>query len=124
MTKWTSGRQEVAAVKVQLLLEVISDMRNLADGLEELAQAIADGGNQPKTPAPRAKLKEQTKPAVTHEMLRELAVEITKSGKRSEVKDLITSYGVKNITAIAEADLENFYADLLTIKEANSDATD
>lgn len=111
-------------MKVQLLLEVISDMRNLADGLEALAQAIADGGNQPKTPAPKAKPMEQHKPAVTHEMLRELAVEITKSGKRSEVKDLITSYGVKNITAIAEADLESFYADLLTIKEANSDAAD
>ena len=111
-------------MKVQLLLEVISDMRNLADGLEALAQAIADGGNQPKIPAPKAKPMEQQKPAVTHEMLRELAVEITKSGKRSEVKDLITSYGVKNITAIAEADLESFYADLLTIKEANSDATD
>ena len=111
-------------MKVQLLLEVISDMRNLADGLEALAQAMGDGSSKPKPPVPKPAQKEEAKPAVTHEMLRELAVEITKSGKRSEVKDLITSYGVKNITAIAEADLESFYADLLTIKEANSDAAD
>jgi len=108
-------------VKMKLLLDVIQDMRNLADGLEALAQGMADGGNRPK-PTPPAK--EQPKPAVTHEMARSLAVELSKSGKREEVKQLISSYGVKNITAVAEDDLESFYVDLLSMKEGDDNAAD
>lgn len=109
-------------MKVQLLLDVISDMRSLADGLEALAQAMADGGNRTKVSAPKPQPKD-VPPAVTHEMARSLAVELSKSGKREAVKECITSYGVKNITAIADTDLESFYADLLGVKEANGDAT-
>ena len=98
-------------MKIQLLREVISDMRNLADGLEALAQAMADGDNQPKTAKPVAAPPEP-KPTVTHEMVRELAIQLSRGGKREEVKQLIGKYGVNNITAIADADLESFYADL------------
>ena len=98
-------------MKIQLLLEVISDMRNLADGLDALAQAMADGDNQPKAAKPAAP-PQKPKSAVTHEMVRELAVQLSRSGKREKVKQLIGKYGVKNITAIADAELESFYADL------------
>ena len=98
-------------MKIQLLLEVISDMRNLADGLDALAQAMADGDNQPKAVRSAAPPQEP-KPEVTHEMVRELAVQLSRSGKREEVKQLIGKYGVKNITAIADDELESFYAEL------------
>ena len=68
-------------MKIQLLLEVISDMRNLADGLDALAQAMADGDNQPKA-ARSAAPPQKPKPTVTHEMVRELAVQLSRSGKR------------------------------------------
>ncbi len=51
-------------------------------------------------------------PSVTHEQLRELAVKLSREGKREEIKQLIEKYGVKNITAVADADLDAFYADL------------
>lgn len=104
-------------MKVQLLLDVINDMRSLADGLEAMAQAMADGDNQPKRTTAKPKPKEEA-PAVTHETVRSLAVELSKTGKRDEVKALIEQYGVKNITAIAEGDLDSFYAYLLSVKEA------
>lgn len=92
--------------KIKLLLDVVNDIRSLADGLEAIANAMADGDNHPKMQAP------QTKPKVTHEMLRELAVKISRAGKREDVKQLIGKYGVKNITAVAETDIDAFYADL------------
>ena len=97
--------------KIKLLLDVIGDMRSLADSIEAVAKAMADGDNQPKA-ARSAAPPQEPKPAVTHEMVRELAVQLSRSGKREEVKQLIGKYGVKNITAIADAELESFYADL------------
>ena len=49
---------------------------------------------------------------MTHEQLRELAVKLSREGKREEIKQLIEKYGVKNITAVAVSDLDAFYADL------------
>ena len=41
-----------------------------------------------------------------------LRVKLSRNGKREEIKQLIEKYGVKNITAVAESDLDSFYADL------------
>ena len=38
--------------------------------------------------------------------------DLSRNGKREEIKQLIEKYGVKNITAVAESDLDSFYADL------------
>ena len=88
--------------RTKLLLDVVSDMRSLADSLETIANAVAG----------ISKEKQADKPSVTHEMLRELAVKLSRNGKREEIKQLIEKYGVKNITAVAESDLDSFYADL------------
>ncbi len=97
--------------RTKLLLDLVESVRSTADCLDALAQAMADGGNQPKAARSTAPPQEQ-KPAVTHEMVRELAVQLSRSGKREEVKQLIGKYGVKNITAIADDELESFYAEL------------
>ena len=97
--------------KIKMLLDVVESMRSLADSVEVLAQGIADGQNRPKVEtAPK-----KDKPAVTHEMLRELAVKLSRGGRKDDVKALLDNYGVKNITAVAETDLESFYADLLSL---------
>ena len=62
-------------------------------------------------------------PSVTHEQLRELAVKLSREGKREKVKSLIEKYGVKNITAVAVSDLDAFYADLQQMGGV-SDASD
>lgn len=101
--------------KIKMLLDVVEDMRSLADSIEVLANGMASG-NIPK------QLKEAPKPEITHEMLRELAIEITRNGKREDVKSLISHYGVKNITAVSDSDLEGFYADLLLLKDGDNNA--
>ena len=97
--------------RTKLLLDLVESVRSTADCLDALAQAMADGDNQPKAAKPAAP-PQKPKSAVTHEMVRELAVQLSRSGKREKVKQLIGKYGVKNITAIADAELESFYADL------------
>lgn len=91
--------------RTKLLLDVVSDMRSLADSLETMANAVVGNDGVSKE-------KQTDKPSVTHEMLRELAVKLSRNGKREEIKQLIEKYGVKNITAVAESDLDSFYADL------------
>ena len=97
--------------KIKMMLDVVESMRSLADSIEVLAQCIADGQSRTKTetkPKP-------DKPVVTHEMLRELAVKLSRGGRKDDVKALLDNYGVKNITAVAETDLESFYTDLLSL---------
>lgn len=104
--------------RMKLLLDVITDMRTLADSLEVLADAMADGDVQKKETvvAKSAKktvaVKASEQPAVTHEMVRELAVKISRGGRREEIKQMLEEYGVKNVTAIKEDDLDTFYAEL------------
>ena len=99
--------------KIKMLLDVVECMRSLADSIEVLAQGIADGQNRTKAETNPASKKD--KPAVTHEMLREIAVKLSRGGRKDDVKTLLESYGVKNITAVAENDLESFYTDLLSL---------
>ena len=109
--------------KIKLLLDVVNDMRSLADSLQSVADAMADGDAAKKElPASKSTEKEQSKskavkmedeqPAVTHEILRELAVKLSRSGRREEIKALLDKYGVKNITAVQDDDLEEFYTEL------------
>lgn len=95
--------------KIKLLLDVVNDMRSLADSLQALANTIADGDVQKKElPTPQ----EPKLPSATHETVRELAVKLSRCGKREEIKHLLDEYGVKNVTAIKEDDLDTFYAEL------------
>ena len=48
--------------KIQLLLDVVNDMRSLADSLQSVANAMADGDVQKKElPASKSTEKEQSK---------------------------------------------------------------
>ena len=107
--------------RIKLLLDVVNGMRSLADSLEIMANAMADGDSIPKEKVSAQKAADT--PYVTHEQLRELAVKLSREGKREEVKSLIEKYGVKNITAVAVSDLDAFYADLQQMGGV-SDASD
>lgn len=100
--------------KIKLLHDVINDMRSLADSLESLASAMFNVDNN-INPTPTVKVEQ--KPAVTHEQVRELAVKLSKTGKRDDVKALLNKYGTTNITSIKPEQLENFYDELKAMEE-------
>lgn len=60
--------------RIKLLLDVVNGMRSLADSLEIMANAMADGDSIPKEKV--SAQKGADKPSVTHEQLRELAVKL------------------------------------------------
>lgn len=105
--------------RMKLLLDVVNDMRSLADSIETLANATADGDVQKKEQPTQQKEnipQNPKQPAVTHEMIRELAVKLSRCGKREEIKHLLDKYGVKNVTAVKEDDLDTFYAELAAME--------
>lgn len=117
--------------KIKLLFDVVNDLRSLSDSIECLAQAMADGDNDPKDERQENNAKAETTvseqkktPSVTHEMLRNTAVTLSQNGKRADVKKLLETYGVTNISAVADEDLEAFYADLKSMEEVSEDAAD
>ncbi len=112
--------------RIKLLLDVVNDMRSLADSIEALADATADGDvqkkEQPKQQKKTTVPKEPEQSIVTHEMIRALAVKLSRDGKREEIKQMLEKYGVKNVTAIKEDDLDTFYAELSAM-EAGHDTS-
>lgn len=102
--------------KIKLLIDLVESIRSTADCLESIAKAMDGDDRSPE----ETKTTQQQEPAkvtaVTHEKIRELAVKLSRKGKREEIKRLIEQYGVKNVTAIADDDLESFYSELAAME--------
>ena len=118
--------------KVKLLLDVIGDLRSLADSLQAVADAVADNGaaeaeltttKEPekagKTGKPAAKntAKKDTKAAkqepeekpLTLEEVRAVLAEKSRSGHTEEVRELLAKHGADKLSEIDPAE----YAALL-----------
>lgn len=79
--------------KIKLALEVVNDLRSLADSIEALAEGIERnkvGEKQIET----------TKKLPTLEEVRHRLALLSQSGKQPEVKALITKYGAKKLSDI------------------------
>lgn len=90
--------------KIKLALDVVSDLRSLADSIEALlgseegSKAQASMELEPKeTEQP---IKEE-KPPTLEEVRSKLAT-LSQSGKQAEVKKLITDFGAKKLSDIPE----------------------
>ncbi len=122
--------------KIKLLLDVVQDMRSLADSLQAVAEAVADSGaaeteltttKEPekagKTGKTAAKntVKKDTKAAkqepeeklLTLEEVRAVLAEKSRSGHTEEVRELLAKHGVDKLSEIDPAE----YAALLAEAE-------
>ena len=122
--------------KVKLLLDVIGDLRSLADSLQAVADAVADNGaadaeltatkepektgkngkagakNTAKKDAKAAKQEPEEKP-LTLEEVREVLAEKSRSGHTEEVRALLNKHGADKLSEIDPAE----YAALLAEAE-------
>ncbi len=101
--------------KTKLLLEVIQDMRTLADSLETLCDAVMS--NEPQTES--TKLEEEfetkdSKPTFTFEEVRAALAKKSKDGKSADVRALINRYGATKLSDIKPED----YSDVMQEAEA------
>ncbi len=122
--------------KVKLLLDVIGDMRSLADSLQAVADAVADSGaaeaemtttKEPekagktgKAAAKKDTAKKDAKPAakqeekpLTLEEVRAVLAEKSRAGHTAEVRELLAKHGADKLSEIDPAE----YAALLAEAE-------
>ena len=103
--------------RIKLLLDVVSDLRSLADSLQAVADAVAQGGQeQPdqtteKKPAQKpekknvAKQVEKAEPKpLTLEQVRAALAEKSRAGHTSEVKALLIKHGADKLSDIDPAE--------------------
>ena len=122
--------------KVKLLLDVIGDLRSLADSLQAVADAVADNGaaeaelttkkepekagkggkvaakNTAKKDTKAAKQEPEEKP-LTLEEVRAVLAEKSRSGHTEEVRELLNKHGADKLSEIDPAE----YAALLAEAE-------
>jgi len=96
--------------KIKLLLDVVSDMRSLADSIQAFADAMA--GNEPVEITEPVKNEKTTKPKkkeITLEEVRAKLAEKSQAGFTTEVRKIIEKYGGTKLSEIAP----EHYADVL-----------
>ena len=103
--------------KIKLLLDVVSDLRSLADSLQAVADAVAQGGQeQPdqtteerpaqepeKKTAAKKEEKAEPKP-LTLEQVRAALAEKSRAGHTAEVKALLIKHGADKLSDIDPAE--------------------
>ena len=82
--------------KIKMALNVVEDLRNLANSIEILAQ-VAERSNKQELAKPQ-----EEKINIPFEDLRAVLAALTREGKQKEVKELITSYGANKLSDIPE----------------------
>ena len=80
--------------KIKLLLDVVEDMRSLADSLQSLADAMTQGE------APKAAPSPPKEPAVTLEQVRAVLAEKSHDGKTEAVRELLQKYGAPKLSSV------------------------
>lgn len=102
--------------RVKLLLDVVEDMRSLADSLQTMANTIAgdDATADSQVPAAAA----PTAKSVTLEQVRAVLAEKSHAGFTEQVRGLLQKYGAQKLSAIDPGR----YADLLRDAEGLTDA--
>lgn len=105
--------------KIKLLLNVVSDLRSLADSLQAVAEAIA--GNEPaeaaqtETPA-KVKEVESAEKLVTLEQVRAALAEKSQQGFTAEVRSLLEKYGAPKLSQIDQVNYAALLADAEALK--------
>lgn len=88
--------------KIKLLLDVVSDMRSLADSIQAVADAMAS--NEPVETAEPVKNEKNPKPKkkeITLEEVRAKLAEKSQAGFTAEVRKIIEKFGGTKLSEIA-----------------------
>lgn len=89
--------------KMKLALDVVQDLRSLANSIETLAESVTEQHDTDVEEVIKpAAQKEEPAPKITFEEVRAVLAELTRSGKQQEVKELITRYGAKKLSDVPE----------------------
>ena len=103
--------------KVKLLLDVVSDLRSLADSVQAVADAIASNGpnegTKPEQPKPEKQSEEKQ---LTLEEVRAVLAEKSHDGFTAEVRALLEKYGASKLSQIDPSKYAALLADAEGLK--------
>lgn len=103
--------------KIKLLLDVVTDLRSLADSVQALAETIMENEpaetHQSEIPAPE---KEPKVKKVTLEEVRAVLAEKSHEGFTAEVRALLLKYGASKLSEIDPAKYAALLADAEGLK--------
>ena len=103
--------------RVKLLLDVVSDLRALADSVQAVADAIASNGpdeiTKPEQPKPEKQPKEKQ---LTLEEVRAVLAEKSHDGFTAEVRALLEKYGASKLSQIDPSKYAALLADAEGLK--------
>ena len=104
--------------RVQLLYDLVRDLRTVADDMQAIADALTQNDDIPALPEQPALPQtaaddpepdnEPTAP-ITKEQVRDILKQLSRSGYRDAVQNIILSYGVATFSELPESE----YADIL-----------
>ncbi|AGX41926.1 hypothetical protein CLSA_c09140 [Clostridium saccharobutylicum DSM 13864] len=106
---WKSvNLKEVKAVsKIKLLLDVVSDMRSLADSIQAICDAMVEGEStdieKQSEPTKEAEVKKTVKPKIKEvklEDVRAVLAEKSQAGMTAGVREIIQRYGATKLSEI------------------------
>jgi hypothetical protein len=105
--------------KVDLLLDVINDLKKLAGSLQTLAETfdtnVSSGGAQAETPAQVAETKHAEK-RITLEQIRAVLAEKSHDGFTAEIRGLLEKYGADKLSKIDPVNYAALLADAEELK--------
>ena len=110
--------------RVQLLYDLVEDLRTVADDVQAIADALTQNYDvtalpeQTKLPQPTADDPEPEDAPITKEQVRDVLKRLSRAGYRDAVQNLILSYGVGTFSELPESE----YADILKQAEAIANA--
>lgn len=103
--------------KIKLLLDVVSDLRALADSVQAVADAIASNGpdeiTKPEQPKPEKQSEEKQ---LTLEEVRAVLAEKSHDGFTAEVRALLEKYGASKLSQIDPSKYAALLADAEGLK--------
>lgn len=103
--------------RIKLLLDVVNDMRSLADSIQAVCDAMESDG-QPDTPeakeepqkkAPKAEAKKS--PEITLEKVRGVLADKSRDGHTAEVRAIIQKYGADRLSDVDPKDYATIIKD-------------
>lgn len=86
--------------KIKLLLDVVEDMRSLADSLQSLADAMTQAEAPESEPVQKATPSPPKEPMVTLEQVRSVLAEKSHDGKTEAVRELLQKYGAPKLSSV------------------------
>lgn len=87
--------------KVKLLLDVVNDLRSLADSVQAVADAMTQSDTPSEPPTPEtAKANAPKEKTVSLEQVRAVLAEKSHDGKTEAVRELLQKYGASKLSAV------------------------